>query len=143
MLAIFLHGLANISRRYLRLSEGYSVLLVSALLVAALSFSVWLLAPSVADSSQKSACRMPEAAQNVTEYLRNYSWGRLILENMPSGNEVIERVNNSNVLSRVGGYFSTTVGALTNIALMILLAIYLASEPKTYIRGFRETFSAG
>jgi predicted PurR-regulated permease PerM len=44
------------------------------------------------------------------------------------------------VLSRVGGYFSTTVGALTNIALMILLAIYLASEPKTYIRGFAKLF---
>ncbi len=29
LLAIFLHGLANIVRRYLRLSEGYSVLLVS------------------------------------------------------------------------------------------------------------------
>jgi predicted PurR-regulated permease PerM len=140
MLAIFLHGLANISRRYLRLSEGYSVLLVSALLIAALSFSVWLLAPSVADQVKNLRAELPEAAQNVTEYLRNYSWGRLILENMPSGNEVIERVNNSNVLSRVGGYFSTTVGALTNIALMILLAIYLASEPKTYIRGFAKLF---
>ena len=38
--AVFLHGLATISRRYLRLSQGVSVMLVSALLLAVLAFGV-------------------------------------------------------------------------------------------------------
>jgi predicted PurR-regulated permease PerM len=140
LLAIFLHGLANISRRHLRLSEGYSVLLVSFLLLAILALSVYLLAPSVAEQVRNLRDELPRSAQNVSAFLSNYSWGRLIIEQMPSTDEVIEKFNNSAMLSRVGGIFSTTIGALTNIALMLLLAVYLASEPKTYTKGFTKLF---
>ncbi len=140
LVAIFLHGLANILRRYLRLSEGTSVLLVSLLLVGALALGVWLLAPSVAEQIKKLRADLPQSIQQATAYLSNYGWGRAILEQLPSNDEVIEKVNSSDALSRVGGYFSSTLGALTNIALMLLLSIYLASEPKTYIRGFTKLF---
>jgi len=140
LVAIFLHGLANIARRYLRLSEGLSVLLVSLILVAILALSIWLLAPSVAEQVKNLRDELPKSLQNVVAYLSNYSWGRLILEQMPSGGEVIEKVNTSNTLSRVGTFFSSTVSILTNLALMLLLAIYLASEPKTYIKGFTKLF---
>ncbi|MBA3335704.1 MAG: AI-2E family transporter [Acidobacteria bacterium] len=140
LLAIFLHGLANISRRYLRLSEGFSVLLVSALLVGVISLSVWLLAPSIAEQVQHLRQELPGSAQKVSAFLSNYSWGRLVLEQMPTGAEALEKINNSNVLSRVTSYFSNTIEGLTNIALMLLLAIYLASEPKNYIKGFAKIF---
>lgn len=140
LLAIFLHGLANIARRYLRLSEGVSVLLVSALLVALLALGVWLLAPSVAEQVTNLRTELPQSVEKVGEYLSKYSWGKLILEQMPSNGEILDKVNNANVLSRVGDFFSSTVGILTNVALMILLAIYLASEPKTYIKGFTKLF---
>jgi predicted PurR-regulated permease PerM len=115
-------------------------LLISALLVAVIALSVWLLAPSVAEQVQNLRQELPQSAQKVSQFLSNYSWGRIILEQMPNGAEVIEKVNNSNLLSRVGGYFSSTVGAITNIALMLLLAVYLASEPKNYIKGFTKIF---
>lgn len=140
LVAIFLHGLANISRRYLRLSEGVSVLLVSFLLVLILALSIWLLAPSVGEQIRNLRADLPKSVQNVVAYLNNYSWGKAILEQMPDSGEILNKVNNSNVLSQVGNFFSSTLGALTNIALMILLAIYLASEPKTYIKGFTKLF---
>ncbi len=140
LLAIFLHGLANIVRRYSRLSEGLSVLLVSVLLVTILALSVWLLAPSVAEQIRLLRDELPQSADKVSAYLLNYSWGRVIIEQLPSNSEIIEKVNNSSFLSRVGGYFSTTLGVITNIALMLLLSLYLASEPKTYIRGFTKLF---
>ncbi len=143
LVAIFLHGLANISRRYLRLSEGKSVLLVSVILVAVLALAIYLLAPSVAEQIRNLRDELPKSLQNVSQYLSNYSWGRLLLEQMPSNAEMIEKVNNSNVLSRVGNFFSSTLGALTNISLMLLLSIYLASEPKTYIKGFTKLFPQG
>ncbi|MBA2736517.1 MAG: AI-2E family transporter, partial [Pyrinomonadaceae bacterium] len=140
LLAIFLHGLANIVRRYSRLSEGYSVLLVSALLVAVLALGIWLLAPSVSDQIKNLRGELPQSAQKVSQYLSNYGWGRAILEQLPSNAEMIEMVNNSSFLSRVGNFFSSTVTILTNVALMLLLSIYLASEPKTYIKGFTKLF---
>ena len=140
LLATFLHGLANIVRRYSRLSEGLSVLLVSALLIAVLALSVWLLAPSVAEQIRHLRAELPQSAQKVSQFLSNYSWGRLILEQLPSNAEMIEMVNNSSFLSRVGNFFSSTITIFTNIALMILLSIYLASEPKTYLKGFTKLF---
>ncbi len=140
LVAIFLHGLANISRRYLRLSEGLSVLLVSVILVAVLALAIYLLAPSVVEQVRNLREELPKSLQNVSQYLSNYSWGKLILEQMPSNTEIVDKVNNSNVLSRVGNFFSSTLGALTNIALMLLLAVYLATEPKTYIKGFTKLF---
>ena len=140
LVAIFLHGLANISRRYLRLSEGLSVLLVSVILIAVLALAIYLLAPSVVEQVRNLREELPKSLQNVSQYLSNYSWGKLILEQMPSNTEIVDKVNNSNVLSRVGNFFSSTLGALTNIALMLLLAVYLATEPKIYIKGFTKLF---
>ena len=140
LVAIFLHGLANISRRYLRLSEGVSVLLVSALLLMILVLGVWLLAPSVAEQIKHLRDELPKSLQNVVAYLNRYGWGKAILEQMPGTNDLIDKVNNSGTLTQVGSFFSSTLGALTNIALMLLLAIYLASEPKIYIKGFTKLF---
>lgn len=140
LVAIFLHGLATLSRRYLRLSEGVSVLLVSVLLVGVLALAGWLLAPSVAEQIRNLRADLPRSIESVNVYLSGKSWGKLILEQMPSSTEIIEKVNNSDALSRVGTIFSSTLGALTNIALMLLLSIYLASEPKIYIKGFTKLF---
>lgn len=124
LLSIFLHGLANIARRYLRLSEGTSVLLVSALLVAAIALGVWLLAPSVAEQVKHLRDELPSSARKASDFLSNYGWGRAVLEQLPSNDEIFEKVNDSTVLSRVGGYFSSTLGALTNLSLMLLLSIH-------------------
>jgi predicted PurR-regulated permease PerM len=140
LLAIFLHGLANIVRRYGRVTEGKSVLLVSAVLVLILVLTVWLLAPSIAEQAKNLRQDLPVSAQKASAYISNYSWGRTILEQMPSTDEITQKVDASTVVSRVGGYFSSTLGVLTNIALMLLLAVYMASEPKLYIHGFTKIF---
>jgi predicted PurR-regulated permease PerM len=140
LLAVFLNGLANILRRHLRFSDGVSVLLVSALLILILAFGVWLLAPSVAEQVKHLRDELPKSLQNVAAYLNRFGWAKAILEQMPGTNEIIDKVKNSNILSQVGNFFSLTLGALTNIAMMILLSIYLASESKTYIKGFTKLF---
>jgi len=140
LLAIFLHGLANISRRYLRLSEGNSVLLVSFILISVLALGVWLLAPSVAEQIRHLRDELPKSLQNVVAYLSNFGLGKLIIEQIPGTDELIEKVDASSLLSRVGGYFSSTISVLTNVALMLLLAVYLAVEPKTYTAGFTKLF---
>lgn len=140
LVAIFLHGLADLSRRHLRLSEGLSVLLVSFLLVLILALGIWLLAPSVAEQIRNLRSELPKSVQNVVAYLNQYSWGKAILEQLPGSDDLINKVNNSDMLAQVGSFFSSTLGVLTNIALMLLLSIYLASEPRTYIKGFTKLF---
>jgi predicted PurR-regulated permease PerM len=140
LLAIFLHGLANLLGRYTKLSEGWSVLLVSLILLAILAGAISLLAPSVAEEIRHLRDELPRSAQQVSTYISQFGWGRTIIEQMPSMDEVIRKVDASSVATSVGGYFSSTLGAIANFFIVILLAIYLAIEPRFYARGFAKLF---
>ena len=140
LLAIFLRGLADLSRRYTHLSEGLSVLLVSLILLVILGGAIALLAPSVAEQVRHLRDELPKSAQQASAYISQFGWGRTIIEQLPSTSEIMEKIDTSTLLTRVGGYFSSTVGALGNFFITILLAIYLATEPRFYANGVSKLF---
>jgi predicted PurR-regulated permease PerM len=140
LLAIFLHGLADMLGRVLNLSEGLRVMIVAFVLVAVLSVAVTLLAPSVAEQVQKLRVELPKSAQTAGEYISRFGWGRAIIEQLPSVNELMDNINASTLLTVGGGFFTSTIGALGNFFITILLAIYFASEPRFYARGFTKLF---
>jgi predicted PurR-regulated permease PerM len=140
LLAIFLRGLSELMRRYTKLSEGLSVLLVSLLLLTLIVIAVWLLEPSVEAQIRVLRNDLPKSVENARQYISQFGWGRSIIAQLPTADEVMAKIDAATVLTRVGGYFSSTVGAVTNFFLVILLAIYLAVEPQTYINGFAKLF---
>jgi predicted PurR-regulated permease PerM len=83
---------------------------------------------------------LPRSAQRVSDYVSQYGWGRTLLEQLPSFDDARQKVDVSSLLTGVGGFLSTTVGAIGNFFIVILLAIYLASEPRFYIRGLIKLF---
>ena len=140
LLAIFLRGLADLLRRYTRLSEGLSVLAVSVILLIVLGGAIALLAPSVAEQVRHLRDELPKSAQQASAYISQFGWGRTVIEQMPSTDEIMQKIDTSTLLTRVGGYFSSTVGAIGNFFITILLAIYLATEPRFYADGFSKLF---
>ena len=140
LLAIFLHGLAEILGRFVRISEGWLVMIVSAFLIAILAGAIALLAPDVADQVRHLREELPRSAQSVANYISQFGWGRTLIEQLPSVEDMRQNINPSLLLSGVGGFFSSTVGAVGNFLIVILLAIYLASEPRFYVRGFLKLF---
>ena len=143
LLAIFLRGLADLTRRYTKLSEGLSVMLVSLLLLIILGGAIALLAPNVAEQVRHLRDELPKSAQRASAYISQFGWGRAVLEQMPGTNEIVQNVDTSSLLSSVGGYFSSTLGALGNFFVVILLAIYLAIEPQFYADGLTKLFPFG
>jgi Predicted permease len=140
LLAILLRGLADFVNRYTRLSEGWSVLLVSLILLLILGGGVAFLAPDVAEQFKILRDKLPASAQSASNYISQYGWGRAITEQLPSVQEIKDKVDATSLLTRVGGYFSSTVGAIGNFFIVILLAIYLASEPRLYVHGLTKLF---
>jgi predicted PurR-regulated permease PerM len=140
LLAIFLRGIAEIIGRFINVSEGWLVLIVSGLLIAILAGAIALLAPDVADQMRHLRDELPRSAQRVSDYVSQYGWGRTLLEQLPSFDDARQKVDVSSLLTGVGGFLSTTVGAIGNFFIVILLAIYLASEPRFYIRGLIKLF---
>ena len=140
LMAIFLRGLAGLAGRYIKISEKWLVLIVAVVLIAILAGAVTLLAPSVAEQVRHLREELPRSAQTAAEYVSQFGWGRAIIEQLPSIDDVRANIDASGALRQVGGIFSSTVGAIGNFFLMILLAIYFAFEPKYYIEGITRVF---
>lgn len=140
LIAIFLRGLADLVNERLRISEGWAVLLISVLLLAIIAGSIALLAPSVAEQIKHLRDELPRSAQNAGDFLSEYGWGRAIIEQLPGIDEITEKISTVSLLTSVGGFFSTTAGMIANFFITILLAIYLAAEPKLYVKGFVKLF---
>lgn len=73
--------------------------------------------------------------QKIGLYVYSSSAGKAILDQLPGKATLIQTVKNSNLLVQVGGVFSSTINSLTNLVILLVVAIYLAIEPQTYIRG--------
>jgi predicted PurR-regulated permease PerM len=83
---------------------------------------------------------LPKSAQAAANYGSQFGWGRALIEQLPSFDDVRNYVNPATLLSGVGGFFSSTVGVVGNVLMTCLLAVYFASEPRLYIRGLIKLF---
>jgi predicted PurR-regulated permease PerM len=141
LFAIFLRGLALPLSRYTKLPEVASVLLVFVVLIGVLAGAIAMLAPSVARQAQVLRVELPKSAEKAGAYISQYDWGKTIIEQLPSTQSIVEKVEISSLLSGVGGVFSSTVGIVGNIFIGILIAVYIAVEPRVYLNGFVRLFS--
>lgn len=140
LLAVFFRGLGNLVSRYTKIPEGFAVLLVCVVLLVIFGFGIWLLAPEVAVQIGGFREFLPKAIKTLSQRISEFSWGKLIVEQIPAWDEIFNRILSSEFLTSVGGIFSTTFGAAANVVVILLLAIYLASEPQTYVSGLIKLF---
>lgn len=140
LLAIFIRRLANILKGYTGFSDTISALAVLVLLIALTAGAVFLLAPNVTEQIRLLRVELPRSAQSATEYISRFDWGSALIDQLPSTDEVLKMIDVPTMLSRVGGYFSATVGALGNFVLVVLVAVYFACEPKFYVSGLIKLF---
>lgn len=143
LLAIFLRGLADILRRWIPLGEGWLVLIVTVLLVVIIAGAISLLAPSVAEQVRLLRVEVPRSAQKASDFLSSYTWGQTLIAQLPSVDDVMAKIDTGSILTRVGGFFSSTIGAVGNVFVTILLAVYFASEPRFYSEGITRFFPIG
>jgi len=140
LMAIFLSGLADVIKPYVPIGDGLLVLLVSAILLLLVGGVVALLSPSIAEQVAHLRSELPVSAAKAAEYISQFGWGRSLIAQLPTFEEFTANVSIANLLSGVGGFFTSTVGVLGNVAIAVLLAIYLASEPRFYSQGFVRLF---
>lgn len=140
LLAVLLHGLGKWVSRYTGMSDGISVLAVFVVLLSVLAVGVWQLAPEVSAQIASLQEVIPKSLENIRQRLAQYGWGSLLLKQIPAWEQILDNLVSSSFLARLGGIFSTTLGIAANIFVMVLLAVYLALEPRTYTDGLIKLF---
>jgi predicted PurR-regulated permease PerM len=133
LLTVFLRGLSEWTSKLTALSNGWSLAIVVLALVAIIGVSMWLLAPDVIDQVDQLSQSLPQSVQQLRQQIERYEWGRWILAQMPESEELVSY--RADVVAGVAGVFSTTLGTLVNVAIILVIGIYVAVEPGIYTDG--------
>ena len=130
--AIFLRGVSDWVSERTQLSGGWSLALVTLSLISILGICIWLLAPDVAEQIDELQKSLPQSVRHLSERVEQYEWATDSAQ-LPNPSELLP--GRTNVLARVTGIFSTTLGIIANLVIIISLGLYLAVEPRLYTRG--------
>ena len=130
LLAVFLRTIASWVSGVTGLSLRWSLLAVVLAIAGGMVLAGWLYAPRLAEQSDQLTETLPQAFRDLTSWLRQYSWGRWVLEQLPSGasesGDVVQPARRA-----LGGLISAGVGVLV----VLFTGLYLAAEPAPYVRG--------
>lgn len=134
LLAIFLDGLAGLLRRYTGIGQLAALTAVLLAIAALLAVLVLTAGPAIGEQITQLGERLPEAVARFRDTLEAHPWSRAFLRQAPEAADLAPSAGA--LIGEVSGLFSTTLGALVNLAIVVITGVYLAVNPGVYLRGF-------
>lgn len=129
IVATLLRAVAGLQERWLRVPESWSPALAIVTIVVLLGLAGWLIGDRLAQQFASLRETLPEALAAAERWLDGHALGAQVLDG-------VQRVQDSGMpWSQLAGIASTTMSALGNTVLMILMGVYLALNPGLYRRG--------
>lgn len=125
LLAILLYGLGSwVSEKT---GASYAIGFAAAVLIVAAAAvgALWLLGSQIASQFNQLSSIIPQAWDQLQGFLKDRFWGSAI----------IDEVRNFNLASWASNVAFVAVGALADIILIVVGAVYLAAQPDLYRRG--------
>lgn len=96
-----------------------ALIVVSGGLVGLIAITAWLITGRIGPQVTELRLQLPQAVQNVRDYLGQYEWIRNSLDNLPTLNDWLAR-RSSTVVSQLTRIASTTAGVVTIFIVGIL-----------------------
>ncbi|NET90025.1 MAG: AI-2E family transporter [Kamptonema sp. SIO1D9] len=125
-------------------NRGYAVLLSVFLVVTVLVGFFWLIVPPFADQFQQLAELVPKGLAQINSWLYSLK-NRLdpdLIDYLPDINQLFSQLQPfaERVLGGGISFFSSSLGVLLNLLLVIVLSLMLLADPEPYRRGFVRLF---
>jgi predicted PurR-regulated permease PerM len=139
--SIPLRRLGGLVQRATGLGHGVSLALVTVGLFGVAGAIGWLTAGRVVAQSSELTGQLRVALQNLTARLEGHAWAQEAIARLPTAHEVV--FGRGGLLLRLPGLASTALGAIVNVAIVIIIAIYLASQPHLYAGGIKHLLPFG
>jgi len=137
LLALFLRTLAEFISRHTPLSVNGSLAVVVLTLLAVFVLILALYGPAIADGFYRMFRQLPASLDRLRNTLGQYPWGPALIDTLSRAGGTL---TNPQQLSKIAGIFSTAFGALGSLFVVIVLGLYFAGDPKTYIDGAARLF---
>jgi predicted PurR-regulated permease PerM len=105
-----------------------------AVLALLLAGAGWLLGAAAADQFDGVTEQVSAGVEQAEAALERHAWGRWTLAHAPSAQQVLTH-GRADLVARITGVFSTTLGVLANLLLVVAVGLYGAAAPGLYLDG--------
>jgi predicted PurR-regulated permease PerM len=137
LVSILLRGFSQFLRRKTGIGRRPSLAIVTLALVAVTAVGAWLITGRIGSQMGELWRKLPLAVENLLRYVGQFEWARRAIDSLPGLGELLAR-RSGNVISRLTGVASTTLGAVINILVIAITGLYLALQPDLYSRGIKH-----
>jgi predicted PurR-regulated permease PerM len=133
LFGILLHGLSSWLHRKTRMHYHWALGLVCLLIVGLAVGAFMALGPSLAEQGQELRQKLPDVLQKLEAKVKTLPMGDQIIKQLPTQDELM----NSKGASKKNAIalFSSSLGALANVLIVLVIGIYLASSPQESASG--------
>lgn len=139
LMAVMFCGMTDWLVDKVHLKRWLALLLSVLFFFGVLVGAFWLLAPTVGAEVNEMRETLPKSVEQVRAWLGDRGWGERVLEEMPEDPEDA-LPGQGDLASTLSGAFSTTLGTLADIFIVIITALFLASNPSLYTIGTAKLF---
>jgi predicted PurR-regulated permease PerM len=132
LFALFLSALSEGLTGRMRLPYHASLTIVVLALLAVTIGLFWLLASRLSLQIGALSEKLPQSLRHVQQYLSQYPWGRLLLEQVPTDAKVLPQLD---TFSQLTGLISGVAGFVVAVIVIMFVGIFGAAEPEVYRDG--------
>ena len=133
LVGLFLGALADWLAAHLPVHRGVALAGVVVVLAALLALAGWRAGPAVITQVDALQEQLPQAFAQLRERLDQYDLGHRVIEQLPNAPAAL--MDQRNLFSRVTGVFSTVLGVLANLFVVLLFGLFVAAQPDTLLNG--------
>ncbi|GAB3536543.1 AI-2E family transporter [Pontibacter brevis] len=139
LLAVLFCGMTDFIVKIVPIKRTIALILSVVVFFGLLIGAIWLVAPTVGEQFQQMRETIPESLRQLEQWIGQQSWGQQIVEQIPEDPSSM-LPEQERLLSRAGGAFSTALSFLADFFIVVITAVFFASDPALYTRGFAKLF---
>jgi len=139
LIAVVLHGAAARLARRTHLPRNLCLVLVLFFIVGGVAAVVVTALPTLISELGQLRERLPEALAKLQEFINKLGWLETAYDALPKADADVS-LSRPGIAGRVSSALTSTVGVFVNVAVVVLVAIYLAADPQPYVEGMVRLF---
>lgn len=139
LFAVMLRAITNWVHDKTSMKKGFALALANLLFFGVIALMVWLIAPTIQTQVEELRETLPESVKNLEEQLGQTQWGERALDEISQNQESMVP-DSQELLNRAGSFFSSTLGILTNLFIIIIVGIFFAANPSSYQKSIVSLF---
>ncbi|QCR24662.1 AI-2E family transporter [Pontibacter sp. SGAir0037] len=137
--AVMFSGMADWLAAKAKLRRWLALLLSVVFFFGTLAGAFWLVAPTVGEQVQELRETIPASLSQVQEWLKGRSWGERLVDQLPQDMEKA-LPEQEKLVTGLTGAFSSTLGFLADLLIVVITSLFLASSPTLYTQGLVRLF---